>query len=229
MIAAAVDAVIFDIDGTLWDASSPSAQGWNLGLAKLGIPDEVSAEQISMVTGNPVEECVDTLLPGMRSKHPHLLDTLSDCEEAVVRRVGGRFYEGALEAVSELASYMRVFLVSNCQEWYLRLFLDLSELGPAVSGFDCHGSSGLPKSEMISRITRTHSMVEPVYVGDTAGDEAAAQSAGVAYVHVSWGFGKPAGAPRIVHSFPELFAHLRGAEVAQLPNKPLQPTGRAGG
>lgn len=224
-----VDAVIFDLDGTLWDASSPSAQGWNLGLAKLGIPSEVSAEQMSMVTGSPVEECVDTLLPGMRTKHPHLLDTLSGCEEAVVRRVGGRFYEGALEAVSELASCSRVFLVSNCQEWYLRLFLDLSELGPALSGFDCHGASGLPKSEMLSRMKRTRSLVEPVYVGDTAGDEVAAQSAGVAHVHVSWGFGKPAGKPRIVDSFTELLDCLRSVGDTQSPNKPLQPTGCAGG
>src|SRR5665811_1709476 len=98
-----VDAVIFDIDGTLWDASSSSAQGWNLGLAKLGIPGEVRAEEMSMVTGSPIEECVDALLPGTRVKHPRLLDTLSSCEEAMVGRAGGRFYEGALETVSELA------------------------------------------------------------------------------------------------------------------------------
>ena len=31
------DAVIFDIDGTLWDASKTSADGWNTGLKMLGI------------------------------------------------------------------------------------------------------------------------------------------------------------------------------------------------
>ena len=56
-----------------------------------------------MVTGSPIEECVDALLPGTRVKHPRLLDTLSSCEEAMAGRAGGRFYEGALETVSELA------------------------------------------------------------------------------------------------------------------------------
>ncbi len=31
------DALIFDIDGTLWNASPASAKGWTRGLAKLGI------------------------------------------------------------------------------------------------------------------------------------------------------------------------------------------------
>lgn len=223
------DAVIFDIDGTLWNASPSSARGWNLGLGKLGIEGEISAEQMAMVTGNPIEDCIDMLLPGMRVEHPGLLDVLGRCEEAVVRREGGQFHEGGLEVISELARDSQVFLVSNCQEWYLRLFLDLSELGPLLSGSDCHGRSGLAKSEMLSSMKRTHSLVEPVYVGDTASDEAAAQLAEVDYIHVSWGFGKPTGAPRIVHSFPELLAHLRGEDVVQSSNKPLHPTGYAGG
>ena len=162
-----------------------------------------------MVTGSPIEECVDALLPGTRVKHPRLLDTLSSCEEAMVGRAGGRFYEGALETVSELARDFEVFLVSNCQEWYLRLFLDVLRLGLVLSGSDCHGRSRVPKSEMLSRMKRTYSLVGSVYVGDAAGDEAAAQSAGIAHIHVSWGFGKLAGNPRIVNSFAELLACLK--------------------
>ncbi|MCX6655479.1 MAG: hypothetical protein NTY03_10215 [Candidatus Bathyarchaeota archaeon] len=30
-----------------------------------------------------------------------------------------------------------------------------------------------------------------VYIGDTEGDETAAKLAGVEFVHVSWGFGRP--------------------------------------
>lgn len=203
------DAVIFDIDGTLWDATVPSARGWNLGLAELGIPSRVSADQMAMVTGNPIEDCIDLLLPGMRVERPTLLDVLGRCEEAAVRREGGRFYEGALEVVSELARDFRILLVSNCQAWYLRLFIDLSGLEPLLFGSDCHGRSGLRKSEMLSSVRRTHSLMAPVYVGDTPGDEDAARRVGIDYVHVSWGFGKPADAPRIVHSFPELLAHLK--------------------
>jgi phosphoglycolate phosphatase len=207
--AAVFDALIFDIDGTLWNASCASAKGWNQGLAKLGMEMRVSAEQIAMVAGRPQETCVDILLPGARARCSELLDTIDAFERASVEREGGQFYEGALETVLQLARDGRVFLVSNCQSWYLELFLGFSGLGPVLSGVDCHGSSGQPKGEMLSRMKRLHSPISPVYIGDTAGDEAAAESAGMAYVHVSWGFGQPQGSPMIVNSFADLLSYLR--------------------
>lgn len=100
---------------------------------------------MAMVTGNPMEDCVDMLLPGMRAMHPDLVDALCRCEETAVRSDGGRLCAWALEAVSDLARDFRVFLVSNCQERYLELFLDLSGLGPLLSGVDCHISWDLGK------------------------------------------------------------------------------------
>lgn len=60
------DAIVFDIDGTLWNACSASAKGWNAGLAKLGIDKQVSPEHIERVAGYPFETCVDLILPGIR-------------------------------------------------------------------------------------------------------------------------------------------------------------------
>ena len=223
------DAVMFDIDGTLWDASSASAEGWTQALGQLGLQGDVSAEQIAAVAGSPYETCVDTLLPGLRAKHPQLLEVLSSCERASVERSGGEFYEGALEAVARLARGFDVFLVSNCQDWYLDLFLHFSGLGPLLSGVDCYGRSGLPKSEMLARMQRSHSCVAPVYVGDAAGDEAAAQLAGIAHVHAAWGFGRPAGRPLAVGSFAELLACLERAGDERSPGASLRPADAADG
>ena len=33
---AGIDASVFDLDGTLWDAAAASAEGWNLALAEAG-------------------------------------------------------------------------------------------------------------------------------------------------------------------------------------------------
>jgi phosphoglycolate phosphatase len=205
------DAVMFDIDGTLWNASSASAEGWNQALEQLGLPGNVSAEQIARVAGSPYEKCVDTLLPGLRASCPGLLDALSRCERASVERSGGAFYDGALETVAQLARDFDVFLVSNCQDWYLELFLGFSRLSPLLSGVDCYGRSGVSKSEMLSRMQRSHSCLAPVYIGDTAGDEAAARLAGISHIHASWGFGQPTGNPLTVSSFAELLSRLRRA------------------
>ena len=202
------DALIFDIDGTLWNASPASAKGWNLGLVKLGIDRKVSSAQIEMVAGNPFEQCVDILLPGLRARYPELLDTLNDCESEVVKAEGGAFFDGVLEGITQLASAYKIFLVSNCQEWYLNLFLDFSGLRSVLAGFDCHGRAGLSKHDMLSRIKSNHALNNLVYIGDTASDERAAKEANIAFVYVSWGFGKPEGKPKTVNSFTELLRDL---------------------
>ena len=68
--------------------------------------------------------------------------------------------------------------------------------------------SGLPKNEMLLRLKDNHSLCNPVYIGDTSGDETAAQMAGMAFIHVAWGFGKPQGRLKIVNSFRELVGFL---------------------
>jgi phosphoglycolate phosphatase len=177
------DALIFDIDGTLWDASPACAKGWNRGLEKLGIDQRVSPAQIERVSGLPYEQCIDTLLPGLRTKFPDLFDKLNQFETEAVKSDGGEFFTGALEGIRHLAERYKIFLVSNCQEWYMGLFLNFSDLRPVLTGFDCHGLSGLPKNEMLSRIRDKHSLHNPVYIGDTDGDETAAKLADMAFIH----------------------------------------------
>ena len=206
------DALIFDIDGTLWNASPASAKGWNLGLAKLGIDRQVSPAQVETVAGHPFAQCVELLLPGLRTQYPELLDILDEYETLVVKSEGGKFYDGVRDGITQLANTYEIFLVSNCQAWYLDLFLDFSGLRPVLAGFDCHGLSGSPKHAMLTRIKTDHALNRPVYIGDTAGDEAAAKEATMAFLHVGWGFGRPAGATKTVHSFAELVESLSLAD-----------------
>jgi phosphoglycolate phosphatase len=203
------DAIIFDIDGTLWDASQTSADGWNSGLEMLRIDRRVSAAGIRSVTGNSYETCVDILLPGLRSSYPDLFQTLNDCEMVAIKSRGGKFYDGAIEWIRGLSRDFKIFLVSNCQEWYMDLFLGFSGIEEVLTGFDCHGVSGLSKDQMLSRIKNDYRLNNPVYVGDTAGDETAARIASVDFVHVSWGFGKPEGDTKCVETFRELVEYLR--------------------
>ncbi len=205
------DAAIFDIDGTLWDASRTSVVGWNRGLMSLGIDYKITVNGLRSVSGYPYETCVDILLPGLRSTCPDLIRTLNDHEMEAIEAEGGEFYEGALEGVRELSKVLRIFLVSNCQRWYLEAFLGFSGIEDVLAGFDCHGSSGLSKDGMISRIKNGNHLRNAVYVGDTPGDEAAATLAGVEFIHVSWGFGKLRSDAKSVSSFQELEDYLRRA------------------
>lgn len=204
------DAIIFDVDGTLWNACPASAKGWNIGLAKLGIDKKVTSKQIESVAGNPYDKCVEILLPGLQKQYPNLLDTLNECEIEVVKSDGGTFYNGVIEGIKTLASSYKIFLASNCQEWYMKLFLELSGLEPLLAGFDCHRMSNLPKHEMLLKIKSNHSLNNPVYVGDTEGDETAANLTGMEFIHVSYGFGSPANKAINFDSFAALLDYFKG-------------------
>jgi phosphoglycolate phosphatase len=202
------DALIFDIDGTLWDASQTSSEGWNNGLTTLNIPKRISASELRSVKGQPYETCIDLLLPGLRAQHSELLSTLNDSEMTAIKKKGGAFYKGAIEGLKELSKEYKLYIISNCQQWYLELFLEFSNTREILSGWDCHGASGLSKGEMIRRLIICHGLKNPTYIGDTEGDEAAARSACIDFIHVSWGFGKSMGGCRSMGTFSELVRYL---------------------
>jgi phosphoglycolate phosphatase len=183
------DALIFDIDGTLWNACAASAKGWNNALVKLGIEQTVTAKQIESVAGLPFEDCIETLLPGLMNAYPHLLAAFNEGELEVVENEGGIFYEGVLDGIKLLSESHQIFLVSNCQDWYLKLFLELSGLEPLLAGYDCNGLSDLPKHDMLTNMISKYDLKNPVYIGDTASDEAACKQANLDFIHVCYGFG----------------------------------------
>ena len=203
------NALIFDIDGTLWNACPSSAKGFNKGLETLGISKRISAEGVENVAGNPYEACIEILLPGFLRQYPTLLEVLSEFEEEVIKQDGGVFYDGAILGIQKLSKNFPIFIISNCQEWYLELFLNQSGLKPFLQDYDCFGRSQASKNTMIKNMTKKYSLKNPVYIGDTAGDEKACKLSKTDFIHVSYGFGKPENKCISFSSFRELFKYLK--------------------
>jgi phosphoglycolate phosphatase-like HAD superfamily hydrolase len=96
------DALIFDLDGTLWDACEPCAQGWNAVLAPHG--HAVSADQIRSVAGRPFEECIRTLVPEPRFPlDAAAMHAIDEHERRLVGERGGVMYEGVATGLPGLA------------------------------------------------------------------------------------------------------------------------------
>jgi len=202
------DAIIFDIDGTLWNACGATAIGWSAGLASLGIDKKVSYREIERVAGNTIEVAVDILFSGLRAQHPELTETLAKYEADEIQTRGGIFYPHSIRGIKELAKNYKIFLVSNCPEWYLRAFLERSGLRQILTDFDCHGLSGMPKDEMLARLSFRHCLENPVYIGDTAMDKEAASLAGMGFIQVSYGFGLVEDRLNSFDSFASLLEYL---------------------
>lgn len=183
------DALIFDVDGTLWDAMPATAKGWTEGLNELGENQTVTAQDIKQVAGYSVEHCLEILFPGLLKKQPNLIAELDRAEIAAIKQFGGTFYPGVHKGIQQLSKHYPIFLLSNCQDWYLKLFLNFSELEPYLTGYDCHGMSGENKCTMLQAMQKKYNLAHPVYIGDIGNDQKQARDAGVEFVHAAYGFG----------------------------------------
>ena len=104
---------------------------------------------------------------------------------------GGQLY-GDVRTVMETLkeNNHRLFIVSNCQSGYIQAFLKYHQLGDLFEDYEMSGQTGLSKAENIRLIMERNHVKSAVYVGDTEGDEKAAHSAGIPFIHAAYGFGK---------------------------------------
>lgn len=202
------DTILFDLDGTLWDASIASASGWNSALKALDISEvNVSPQDIRKVSGKTFIECIKALFSDISAiDSTDLIQAIDSYEKSSVVACGGKLYPGVTEGLKYLASHYELFLASNCQDWYLDAFWKHASVIELFRASDCHGKSGIPKSEMIERIIKQFACEDPIYVGDTSGDEKAAYSAKVDFAFVTYGFGEATNPNAVFQSFEDLIA-----------------------
>ena len=201
-----IDGILFDLDGTLWDAVPQICAAWNLAIGRFGRPlPPLTAEQLYPCMGMLLPDIGRRLFPALDGEDRAALTALCcDIENDYLAGHGGALYPGVAEEIPALARRYRLYIVSNCQEGYIEAFLASSGLGEHFSGFESAGHTGLPKAENIRLVAERESLAAPVYLGDTALDAAAAHAAGVPFVHAAYGFGAPIPGETAVGSFSAL-------------------------
>ena len=179
------EAVLFDLDGTLWDSSREVLLCWNRVLSPLG--RSITAEELSRLMGLTPREIGDTQFPDL----PPMRETL--------RLLHQRYFIG---------------LVSNCTEEYAQAFFHAHGLSSLFDDHETAGRTGLDKGENISLLLARNDIRRAVYVGDTAKDLAAARAAGIPFLFASWGFGAlPEDQPSLTRfsELVEAVASMRGS------------------
>jgi phosphoglycolate phosphatase len=184
--------LIFDLDGTLWDATESTAAAWTevFGRYELNMP--VHSDQIRSVAGKPYLECLAEVCPGALKldSSEGLLSDLLVAERKWLGILGGRLYPSVHEALRLARSNLPCFLVSNCAEWYLQAFFDRFGMSAIFSDALCHGYNGLRKSKNIELIMKRFDIATGYYIGDTQGDYDSADEAGTHFIYFKKGFGE---------------------------------------
>ncbi|MFN8220891.1 MAG: HAD family hydrolase [Fimbriimonadales bacterium] len=186
-----LDSIVFDLDGTLWNATIPTADAWNALLTEEGIAwGKVTPEDVASVTGMPHDAAVRKAFPGLDEASLQTLIRRSEVEDVRwIANHGAPLYPGVAAGLKALQDRYRLFIVSNCQSGYIETFFATSGLQSCFTDWECYGNTGMSKGENLRSVISRNGLQAPVMVGDTAGDEEAARSNNVPFAFVGYGFG----------------------------------------
>lgn len=197
-------AVIFDLDGTLWDSSVQVIEAWNSIIKKY--PETkavVTPEKMATYMGKVLEEISVMLFEDIsKDRGLEIMTECSDYELEYLKDHSGVPYEDLEETLKALP--YPLFIVSNCQRGYIETFLECCGLGKYFKDFECSGNTGNPKGENILEIIRRNEIKNAVYVGDTQGDCNASQVAGIPFIFAEYGFGNADKFDRKIKNIKEL-------------------------
>lgn len=200
-----IDSIIFDLDGTLWDATFVFEEGWNLAIREAGYEIHLTKAKIESLMGLPVEKIADGAFPMLpKEERLPLMRRCFEKEEEILSQKGGILMEGLEEVLKDLKKQYRLFIVSNCQDGYIQVFLKAHHLESYFEGFICAGDSGMSKGQNNLLLMKEKNLKFPVYVGDTRGDQESAIEAGIPFIFAAYGFGEAEGNPAAIHSLREL-------------------------
>lgn len=205
-----MDAVIFDLDGTLWDTCVPVAVAWNNVLTRNNIDFRpIHADDLRAVTGRTHAECVDTVFASLpKETRKTICEETMAADNEIVREKGGRLYPDVIDGLNALAGRYSLCIVSNCQSGYIESFLDSVALHHLFADFECWGNTNATKAKNLEAVIRRNDFAVPVFVGDTMGDMEAALSCGVPFIQVTYGFGAEISGADKVHEFSGLVKRL---------------------
>lgn len=204
------DSLIFDMDGTLWDAVDSYCAVWDCTSAALGADVKVSRDDLLRCMGMPIDAIYDRLVDDRSIDRSRYLELLDRNENEMMPRLGGRLYDGVGAGIKALSQRHALFMVSNCGAEGLRNFMRFTGLSDCFTDSLTHGETGLGKSDNIAMIVERNNLLSPLYVGDTQGDCDAAHAAGIKMAHVTYGFGSCRDADLSFGSFGEFAAFMLG-------------------
>ena len=206
------DGLIFDLDGTLWDASAACILAWNNTLQQYGFNDfRVDQSLIARFSGRLLEDILAEHFKSILPEQYERFVKLYTAEEAIqMKTFGGTPFPKAKTVLGKLALTYPLFIVSNCQKGYIENFLELHDLEKFFTDFECSGNTGLPKRNNIQALINRNDLRNPIYIGDTQGDYEASAWNAIPFVYAAYGFGKPVRFDAEISQLSELVNLLEG-------------------
>ena len=185
------DSIIFDLDGTLWDASETVVRAFNDSIQAIGFDINLTSQTVRDFSGMKMDDIFTQYFSFVPKGKLKEFETIyAEKESQYLQQFGGELFPKVKETLEKLAENYRLFIVSNCMKGYIENFIEFFSFEDLFEDFECFGNDGLPKDKNIRMIVERNNLQNPVYVGDTIWDKESSEKAGVDFIHAAYGFGK---------------------------------------
>lgn len=200
-----IDCLIFDMDGTLWNATESYAAIWNEACKLNNYDVRITGKDLLPHMG----KTLDLITTGLYGEDfpmdvNKFLEDVYRLESELMPKLGGILYDGVREGFEKLSKHYKLLLLSNCGVHGLQNFMEYTGLTPFVTDTITFGETQVPKSENLKIISERNNVKHPVYVGDTKGDCDETHKANLPFAYMEYGFGTCEDPELTFKSFDEL-------------------------
>ena len=128
-----IEAIGFDLDGTLWNSTAPVLRAWQRVCRKDPRVKKIPQESdIRGIMGLTLEEIARRLFPDLiLEQGMEILEECCEEERQEICRTGGQLFEGLEDTLRELSKEYPLYIVSNCHSGYIEAFLEYHRLDEA--------------------------------------------------------------------------------------------------
>lgn len=186
-----VTSLIFDIDGTLWDARESITRAWNVAIGELtGTPGTLDAPGLGAQFGKSMDDLYAYVFPGLDAhKRRQWGEYCVARENEELALHPGDVYPGVAETLEALSRRYPLYIVSNCGAGYIEAMLEGTGLGRYFQGWMCYADTFSPKGVTIQALMKRYGLTRSLYVGDIQGDADACKQAGIDIIYAAYGLG----------------------------------------
>lgn len=198
-------AVLFDLDGTLWDAADTIAPAWNEYCAAHGISRRFTPDDCRSYCGKTLPEIAEVVFPDAAPDwREAVIEGCCRAENVPLARQGGRLYPRLEAVLTELHESFFLAVISNCGLGYVEAFFSGNHTGRFFDDYENAARTGLSKGENIRLVMQRNGISRAVYLGDTEGDLRAAREAGIPFFHAAYGYGAVSECDAVISSLAQL-------------------------
>ena len=182
--------IIFDLDGTLWDAINEIMDARNIAMNKNSLQYHFTFEKTKSYMGLTPEETVPLAFNDVDFDKGLTYFKLALKEEIeYLKDHPGEIYPNEKEILTRLKKKYPLFIVSNSDKGYIENYLNSLNMNEFFIDHLCAGDTKKAKWENILIMKEKYNLDKVIYVGDTLKDYIETKKAGQIFIHASYGFG----------------------------------------